>query len=184
MTGFFSREEESRACWDAGNIARIQSFHYSLSSYTEGPLHHPVSRNLSLHGGHYLDVPSPMTYPVNACSFEGVLLPVHSIHPTAASYPSTYFCLGFQKLFSLDLQSLIQQPFSLFLLMPLFFPVLLRDRNPLLKPLLVPSPHLSVSQSLRLVTTLVRSRSLSSCACIDERGWSKINNCAHWSQFK
>lgn len=45
----------------AGNIARIRSFHYSLSSSTEWPLHHPVSWNLSLHGGHYLDQPSPMT---------------------------------------------------------------------------------------------------------------------------
>lgn len=48
--------------------------------------------------------------------------------------------------------------------MPRFFPVLLRDCNPLLKIPLIPLPHLSVSQSLRLVTTLVQSHSLSSCA--------------------
>lgn len=48
--------------------------------------------------------------------------------------------------------------------MPRFFPVLLRHCNPLLKIPLIPLPHLSVSQSLRLVTTLVQSRSLSSCA--------------------
>lgn len=41
-----------------------------------------------------------------------------------------------------------------------FFPVLLRDCNPLLKIPLIPSPHLSVSPSLRLVTSLVQSRSL------------------------
>lgn len=47
--------------------------------------------------------------------------------------------------------------------MPPFFPVLLRNCNPLLEIPLIPSPHLYVSRSLRLVTSLVQSRSLSSC---------------------